>query len=515
MALADYFARNAQAAAALVQGFDATLLGARLAAEVIGVAYDAAAERSNEGRAALDLSLRLLSRLYPTLAIVALPGTKPTFLRQLRALARSINPKIDVVDDIGGATKLLVFGSTRVTGNHKANDHSWYVGSDNWIAKLSTAGPVGSGSSRNPLAAGAAACIAAANVFRAVFVEELGQAALDTDVATSLIDLRPALAGTVYPALGTVILDDVHLVGAGAIGNGVLWALSRMDCKGTLHVVDPEAVTDSNLQRYVMLAAADRTKKKAELAEKWLESLAPGLKVEPHVATWSEHVAQLPDYKVQTVLSAVDSAMARIEIQASLPRYIVNGWTQRGEAGVSRHEFLGPLACLACLYVPTGQAPSEDLIIARALRLGEDQVTVREVRRRLVLNVPTERAFLERIASAAGLEVGKLLPFENRLLRDLYVEGVCGGAVMEFHQAALQVKAEVPMGFQSALSGILLAAELARPTPLPANVTQIDLLSTFPERPGHNRAKTTTPPCICQDEDFLAVYRSKYGEATV
>lgn len=35
-----YFQRNAQAAAALIQGFDATLLAARLEREVIGIAYD-------------------------------------------------------------------------------------------------------------------------------------------------------------------------------------------------------------------------------------------------------------------------------------------------------------------------------------------------------------------------------------------------------------------------------------------------------------------------------------------
>jgi hypothetical protein len=511
MALAEYFARNAQAAAALIQGFDATLLGAQLQSEVIGIAFDGSAESSREGQAALDLCVRLLSRLYPTLAIVGLSGSKPTMLRKLRTLARDINPRIDLENDIANSTKLLVFGNTRVTGSRKAKDYIWYVGSDNWIAKLSTDAPVGSGSSNNPLAAGAAACIAAANVFRAVFVHELGQATLDTEVAISLLDLRPASAGMANPPLSPVRLDDVHLVGAGAIGNGVLWAFSRMDLEGNLHVVDPETVTDSNLQRYVMLTAGDRTKEKAQLAKIWLDSLAPGLKVEPHVATWSEHVATLPDYKVQTVLSAVDSASARIEIQASLPRYILNGWTQRGEAGVSRHHFMNGLACLACLYLPTGQAPSDDLIISRALRLGEDEPMVREVRRRLVLRVPTERAFLEQIANAAGLGIQKLLSFENRLLRDLYVEAVCGGAVMEFHDAALQVKAEVPMGFQSALSGILLAAELARPAPLATNVTQIDLLSTFPERPGYKRAKTTAPPCICQDEDFVEVFKSKYG----
>jgi hypothetical protein len=48
---------------------------------------------------------------------------------------------------------------------------------------------------------------------------------------------------------------------------------------------------------------------------------------------------------------------------------------------------------------------------------------------------------------------------------------------MEFHGAALEAKAEVPMAFQSALAGILLVAELVRDHPLPHTVTQIEHIS--------------------------------------
>jgi hypothetical protein len=511
MALAEYFERNAQAAAALVQGFDAALLSSMLEKEVIGIAYDAAAERSKEGQAALDLTLRLLSRLYPTLAIASLAGTKSAFRKKLEKLARSINPRIDILDDIGQATKLLVFGDSRVPVTKKSGAHTWYLGSDGWIAKLSQRRPVGSGASTNPLGAGGAACIGCANVFRAVFVNELGDAALDSEVAVSLLDLRPASERTANPALRSVELRDVHLVGAGAIGNGALWALSRMPCHGRLHVIDHETVTDSNLQRYVMLTAVDRGKQKAPLSVEWLKATGPKLTVLPKTVEWAEHIGTVPGHKVDVVLSAVDSARARIQIQASLPRLIYNGWTQRGEAGVSRHLFLGDKACLACLYLPSGQTPSEDVLVSRALRLGEDQLTVQEVRRRLYLGMPTDRAFLERIAAAANIAVEKVAAFESRPLRELYVEGVCGGRIMEFHQAALRAKAEVPMGFQSALAGVLLAAELARPTALPDTIAQIDLLSTFPNRPGHVRAKTLSPQCLCVDGDFIEVYKQKYA----
>lgn len=511
MALAQYFERNAQAAAALIKGFDAGLLGTKLEQEVIGLAFDTSVESSKEGQAAVDLALRLVARLYPRLVIVGAPGTKSTYLKRLHQLARSINPLIDISQDVHDATRLLVMGTSKFPLNKKAKTHTWYVGSDNWFAKLSMSKPVGSGTSNNPFGAGAAACIAVANVFRAVFAKELSEPALDVALSTSLLDLRPTTASSHNPPLASVRLDDVHLVGAGAIGNGALWALSRMPCLGTLHVVDHEKISDSNLQRYVMLVASDRMKDKAALAKEWFTPSKNRLNIVPHVKDWASHIASIKEHKAGTVLSAVDSAEARIQIQASLPKVIFNGWTQRGEAGVSRHWFLGERACLACLYIPTGIAPSEDLLVAKALRLGEDEPTVREVRRRLQLSVPTERAFLEQIAATAGISVDKVTLFENRPLRDLYVEGVCGGGVMEFHQAALQAKAEVPMGFQSALAGILLAAELARPEPLEHTVTQIDLLGSFPERPGTPRTKTLTPRCLCLDKDFIEIFKQKYA----
>lgn len=511
MALADYFERNAQAAAALIQGFDTASLAARLQTEVIGVAVDQSVEHSQEGNAAADLTIRLLARLYPSMVIYGIGKVRPSYLEKLHLLARSINPKIDLTGKLSSVTKLLVFGQSVGSSNRKR--HTWYVGSNNWIARISTAAPVGSGISSNPLGAGVAACVAAANVFRAVFVRELGTATLDSELSTSVWDLRAAGPDSENPELDVIRLSDLHLVGAGAIGNGALWALSRLPWRGNLHVVDPEKVTDSNLQRYVMATAGDRGKDKAKLARKWLKPRA-GKKVVSHVFNWAEHVAHVRDHKVDTVLSAVDSAKARIEIQASLPRLIFNAWTQRGEAGVSRHRFLGKMACLACLYMPTAQAVNEDVLVVRALRLPEDELTVKDVRRRLQRNELSDRAFLERIAAASAVPLDKLLGFENRALRELYVEAVCGGRVMEFVTAALAAKAEVPMAFQSALAGILLMAEVARREQLPHTMTQIDLLGTFPEAPGTPKAKSTSPRCLCLDDDFIEVYKAKYPYTT-
>lgn len=505
MALADYFERNAQAVTSLIKHYDVALLAQLLHAQVIGIAFDGNAERNKESVASIDLTIRLVARLYPTVAICGLKDASRPFVEQMVRLARAINPKIDVTDDVASATKLLVFGDTEVS----AVATKWYVGSDKWIAKLSTTAPVGAANSGNPFGAGVAACIGVANVFRSVFAAELGNPELDVQLETSAWTLQAVDRDTPNPEIADVALHDVHLVGAGAIGHGLLWALSRLRCHGTLHVIDAEQLSDTNLQRYVMAMSKNKDVPKVELAQSILRRNTR-LKVIPHRSTWADHIGQTPDHKAHTVLSAVDSAKARIQIQASLPFRIFNGWTQRGEAGVSRHHFLDGKACLACLYMPQGQAVNEDVMVTQALKLGDDEATVKEVRRRLQQAVPTEHAFLERISRSTCVPIEKLKQFEGRSLKDFYVEAVCGGRVMEFHAAALQAKAEVPMGFQSALSGLLLAAELVRPEPMRHTVTQIDLLGTYPERPGTPRAKSLSPRCLCLDEDFVEVFKEKY-----
>lgn len=445
----------------------------------------------------------------PPLPNLVAKQTRDCVLRR-RAGELSINPKIEVSNRISQATRVVVVGSTALGAAGKAAKARWYIGSDNWFVRLSRDVPVGCGASENPLGAGAAACIGAANVFRSIFAAELGEDLTDVQIAFSLLDMRTIAEGSENPSVGTVELPDVRLVGAGAIGHGFLWAMARLPWRGTMHVVDPEPISDSNLQRYVLALARDRGKQKTSLVPRWIKT-SRGRKVELHACDWAMHIASAPNHLVDTAISALDSAQARIQLQASLPRRIFNGWTQNGEAGVSRHAFLGEMACLACMYLPQEKAMNEDRLVTRALKLPEHDPMIKEVRRRLQLEVPTDRAFLQLIGDASGIPLEKLLAFESKPLRELYVRGVCGGALIEFHAEAIAARADVPMAFQSALAGILLAAELARPRQLPHVVTQIDLLNTFPDAPGRNAAKSRTPPCICVDEDFVDIYREKYA----
>lgn len=512
MAFATYFDKNIQAASFLLNGLDSNLLHATLDKEVIGIAFDAKAVSAFEGVAGLKLTVQLLSRLYPTIALIALDDTARQYRAQLRAFAKSINPAISLTGNVKQATRMLVYGDTELGSSSRCSGSVWYVGSKNWNAKLSMKSPRGCGDSENPFGTGVAACLASANLFRQVFSAQLLNGAPDANLEFSVFELAKANSRSGNPKLPKVKLNNTLLVGAGAVGNGFLWAISQIDCTGTLSVIDPEVIEKSNLQRYAMTSAVNEGEIKAVLAKRWLaESKASHLQVLAYQLSWQGYLDCLADRRLDVVISAVDSAKARIEIQASLPRKIVNGWTQAGESGVSRHGFLDEMACLACLYLPQGTVPHQDELVIQGLRLPKEDQILKSVRQRLQQQTPTDREFLELIAGSAQISIERLLPYEGRPLQELYVDAICGGTILEFHQGQAVARADVPMAFQSTLTGILLAAELVAKRSSTKTITQIDLLRPFPDMPSHSRRKAAKPICICADEDFQAVYRKKYN----
>lgn len=514
MGFADYFLKNEHAGALLLKGLDPGALKRILNEEVVGLAFDHQATRSPEGRAGLDLTVRILARLYPKLAIFPISPGAGAFSEELRSLARRINPRIGCYTTHKSVTRLISFGKTSIERPHGMRGSVIYAGSDNWVAKISTKAPIPCGRTCNPFGAGMAACIATSNLFRSVFSRELGNPALDDSLAVSVLDLKATSTPTLNPPYEGGDLGTVHLVGAGAIGNGFLWALAHSNCTGHLHVIDPEIVEQSNLQRYVMSDVKAIGKVKSDLAADWAQTKK--LKIYPHSKTWEAFADSVQDRRFQMVAVALDNAQSRIHVQASLPRFVFNSWTQAGEAGISRHTFDNDEACLACLYLPQKTSPNFDQLVRQALKLPDDPATVEEVRRRLAHQTLNDRALLEKIAVAASVPLNALLPYEGHPLRKLYVEAICGGAIMEFGNEQNLERADVPMAFQSALAGILMAADVVAhcasiPRKMPT-LSQIDLLRPYPIYASQMQRKTTKPACICCDEDYLAAYREKFGK---
>src|SRR6266851_546308 len=183
MALADYYARNALAASQVLGGFDAERIRLTLDRERIGVCIGADAAESREGQALIDLLVRLLARLYPTLAIRSESGGR-TASEEAVNLARRINPAVEFSSD---PTVEIAVGTALPSAG------AWpriFVGSNEWNAFVGTAAPRGAGHSENPFGAGTAACMAAANLFRWVFLRE--NPLLDEDLTFSALEPESA-----------------------------------------------------------------------------------------------------------------------------------------------------------------------------------------------------------------------------------------------------------------------------------------------------------------------------------
>lgn len=499
MGLADYFRRSALAAAQVLGGYNESALRDRLEETRVGLALSADAD-SAEGRALADMSVRLLARLYPH---IVLEASGAVDVDVLAALARSINPSIEISSgeaDVALAIGREPPGLARTT---------IFAGSSAWDAHLSPHTPRAVGISSNPLGPGAAACLACANVFRAVFRPDDPE--LDGEIILSTLELGRA-PSSAQPSLEDAnIGSDAVLVGCGAIGNGCAWALAQLPFAGRVHLIDQEELDLSNLQRYVMATRAQDGERKVDLLSSHFDGQMTAV---PHAVAWADFASR-QGHHWEHVLVALDSAADRRAVQASLPAWIANAWTQPGDLGISIHPSLHDGACLSCLYLPAGQVPSEDEIIASALGVAHDTRGL-QIRTALHDNAPPPRDLLEEAATSLGLAPEAVLAFADRPIRELYVEGICGGALLSLERVGVPSQdVHVPLAHQSALAGVLLAGRLAAKAigqaPRETTISRLDILRPLSEYISQPAQKDRRGICMCQDPVYARAYDEKYG----
>ena len=452
---------------------------------------------TREGRQLLDLSVRLAARLYSSLVFATDPAGDP-FADELIGLARRINPNV-AVSRTGTADVGLSIGLDAPT----VDAPTVYAGCDCWLARVGTEGPYKTSDLGNPFGAGFAACLAAANLFRFLFLPH-GKTLLDSDIGF------PSEATSLPNLMASTLTDPLVLVGVGAVGNSAAWALARTPLIGQVYLVDPEVVELSNLQRYVLGERSDEDGTKVEIAGR---GFVGSLRAVPYQGTWASFL-MAHGYNWERVLVALDSAHDRRAVQGSLPRWIANAWTQVGDLGVSSHSFLGQDACLACLYLPIQESKSEDQIIAEGLKVPHFQDHVRLL---LGSGQAIGKELCDAVAAGWGIPAETLQPYVGRSIRELWAEGICGGGVIPLGEAgAAPRELQVPLAFQSALAGILLAAETVRDVLTDGAqrrtlVRRLDILRPLGDPSPQPALKAGTGTCICEDPDFISAYRTKYG----
>lgn len=517
MALAQYFSKDLLAINQVLKTSNKELENILLDSKV-GVAFDKNGCETREGLKALDLIIRLLSRLYPSLNIIDLSNKNKDTVSRLRKLSTSINGQIEIGASTSNLDVLIVAGESNESVEVKGI--KVFLGSDNWLSKVSTQNGSTFGNSENPFGCGVAACIAASNTFRYVFREFLHGKPLDKEVIFSTLHFNSSLQDN--PIFAETELKDSVLVGVGAIGNGVIWALRNNPLvRGKLDIIDNEEVAISNLQRYVMFDEEDVGKSKVAWAAKMIAN--DRLKISTFQMTWDQYLKQRENWMIETVAVALDNKRDRIKIQSALPRRIINAYTESNLIGIARHIDFAKSACLACGYIPMHKERNYTEEVALNCNIPALSDLVKDY---LNLNLGVEAiifpqntsSLLDAIAQANGISRDQLTQFHGKKINQFYSEFICGGISLSMTNSNnVLSNIEAPLAFQSAMAGILLAAEIVIDAngmarsgiKLQSHIYPLNILSEHNPF-NHILTKDQTTRCICADSDFLNQYASKW-----
>lgn len=439
-----------------------------------------------------SLATNLAARIYPKIAITG----NAEACNEFKALAKNINPDIEFFDQADPTTTIGV-GDVSAKGGI-------YPSASGWVAKIegeprSWSGP------KNPYSSGAAACLACAELFRRVFVDSTS----NNEMAVSLLNFDKVSGAESKHS--KVDIGDVAFVGIGAVGNAALWALSRDGAiKGNVDFIDAEVVELSNLQRYVLAYNSDIGKPKVDLANVLLSGSK--IKSKSHKLNLDEFVKPGETLETPTLVISVDNVDARRAAQALLPKMVVNGWTGEQALGASWHVFSKDVACLACLYHPHGVGLSAIEQAAKALGLSVDRAA-----QLWVTKQPLSSDDIKVVSHALGVTEHELAPWKRKSLGDIYTDVVCGAVPLNV-KGVTRIEM-VPLAHQSALAGILMAAELVKRSDAELSkhsqaeplVSWDNILQVAPTIWAKPRARE--PGCICGDPDYQHEYKSKWGKA--
>jgi len=315
---------------------------------------------TKNGRACLLFGLRLLLRICPNI-VVSLP-------KECAILLDECHTAIDPLTFGGGIIYLDNPGNLEeydaifcIGATARPNLPWTVVNSQGWMARVSSGLTHLSADCQlgNPVGALAAASLGVAEVFKRLVRLRASRGQLLDGLSFSLLDYTVG-ATDPGPSLPEHLPIQLLLVGAGAIGNGVVQLLSQLPLTGTIWVVDSQRFGPENLGTCLLIGPADVGKEKAVLAADILNLNA---RVEARGFTEKLDVfsgrlgKELPYPSV--ILGGVDTIDARHDIQRLWADMIIDGAIGDFGCQVSRHPWGEDIACLMCLFRHPAGEPAE------------------------------------------------------------------------------------------------------------------------------------------------------------
>lgn len=122
---------------------------------------------------------------------------------------------------------------------------------------------------------------------------------------------------------------------------------------------------------------------------------------------------------------------------------------------------------------------------------------------------------IQLISQLKKVDLQELTPYMGKQLEVFYSEVICGGIMMKLTGEEQKQAAEVPSAFESAMAGIMLAAEIVIDAGKfrrenPYTIQKLNLLSPLTPYTFEAVNKFTEKECICHDEIYLGRYAQKW-----
>lgn len=515
MALAKYFAKDLLAINKLINtnqnDFEEILNN-----KIVAIAFDENAMLTEEGKNGLDLIIRLVARFYPKIKVIDLSEQNWEIKHNFEILALKINGNIEIVSDTDKEDVLILAGLSSKPINPSVQ--TFYFGSDNWISKYSIREQQSFNSTSNPFGCGIAACIVISNVFRSFFSKYMEYKELDTEFQLSTYSFNRKD----NPVFDKIIFKDVVIVGIGAIGNGVVWSLSKIsNLQGKLALVDGEEISKSNLQRYVLFTEFNENKDKVIIAKKFFNQT--NLKVSPFKGEWKDYIKIRKNWSIDCVAVCIDNEKGRVGIQSSLPRIIFNAFTEPESIGISKHCDFVNQPCLACCYIPNSKKKNRTEEVAENCGISDNVDLIKEYYN-YNANVDDvlpnkKKSLLEEIAITQNTPIEELNQYKGKKVDEFYSDYICGGTVLHLSKKNKEIhNVDAPLAFQSAIAGLLLGSEVVKYHMQleTKQCNRIDFyhLSPITELNPFQRdiTKNGAGNCLCNDEYYIERYNEKWGK---
>ncbi|MCC6545054.1 MAG: ThiF family adenylyltransferase [Nitrospirae bacterium] len=242
-------------------------------------------------------------------------------------------------------------------------------------------------------------------------------------------------------------LGEAFLAGAGAIGNALLYSMQFFDIEGKLNVVDPDIVSDGNLNRCLFFSESDISNNKVEVLVRKAQPYFPRLKLIPYPSTLRDVPLRTGENWLRRLIVGVDSRRARRSLQNELPGEVFDAsTTDIREVVLHFHRQPTKGACLSCIYFQEEGELSHELHVAEVLG-----VSVEEVQKGLVSKIAAAKI----CAMYPDLAEDDLV---NKAYDSLFKQ-LCGQGRLKMAEDK-QVLA--PLAFVSVLAGAYLAIEIVR-----------------------------------------------------